>query len=693
MSFLNATLLASLLPLAFAPLVIHLLNKRFPRIFHFSSVRNIRETVARSSRLFRWRHWILLLVRTLALVALLLVFLRPFLDRFGAVARRAGGRQVLLVVDHSLSMEYKGEGVSCRARAQVQAAKILDTLGPDDRVNLLLAGQTATTCFTDFSPNFAEARRFIERLPVGWGRGDFQQVNAVVARLVAQSGHAAEVYYLSDFQRKNWANADFTALPPATRLFFMDVSTELKDNWAILEASINQSQVLSGDTVMLQVTVGNFSAQPFEQRLKVVLDQRVSFEHQASIPPWSVGKVVLPVAVGTPGLHLCEISLPPDGLEADNHHHLTIPVLEKEEVLIVSDDPKPEKDAVLFLKTALNPYDRLAGSLLPRHVTSRELTPVQLAAARKVFLTRLDALEPPAAQALSKFLFAGGGALWFLDGKFDAANLQTLETALGKNVLPLKLGTRRAVENVATGAQQVVKGDFKSRYLRLFKGASRQDLALLEFYDFYHASSTGAGGVLLTYADDTPAMAFCDHGLGTLLLLNFSASELSSNLARQRIFPAWIQELVRQLDTREPPAASSLVGEPVQGEVWRTDLQNNTFRSPSGQAVVVRQEPVGERIGLGFTPPEPGFYTLRGSRLLHAFAVNPSPDESDLRAVDKSLLPDQLKEGQGGTFVQGQAELQELVQGRPLFHWFVFATLAFLVLELALQLLFKRLAT
>ena len=87
----------------------------------------------------------------------------------------------------------------------------------------------------------------------------------------------------------------------------------------------------------------------------------------------------------------------------------------------------------------------------------------------------------------------------------------------------------------------------------MFRGATRQDLGLLEFYDYYQASATGAGSILLTYADESPAMAVTGHGLGTLVLLNFSASELSGNLPRQRIFPAWMQDLVKAISGDEPP--------------------------------------------------------------------------------------------------------------------------------------------
>ncbi|MDB6111707.1 MAG: rane protein, partial [Pedosphaera sp.] len=506
MSFLNATLLWGLLPLVALPLIIHLFNRSFPRLFAFSSIKNIRDTIARRSKLFKWRHWILMVLRTAFLLLLLLAFLKPAIPKFGSAVADTGNRHVLLILDHSLSMEYRGEGVSCRQRAMAEAEKVIKTLGPDDFLNIVLVEQSPVACFVEFSRDHSGARQFLANLKPGLMRGDFNQANGLAGRLISKDFTRPEIYYLSDFQRKNWANVDFTALPAAARLFFVDVSGVKKDNHAILGATINQAEVLAGDTVLLEVNVGNFSAQPLQERLTAVLDQRANFEKDVFIAPWSVGKVTLPVTPGAPGMHLCEIKLPPDGLDQDDRFHLSMPVMEKEEVLIVSDDPKPDQDAVYFLKTALNPYDKLQGSLLPRHIRSGELNSAQLASAKKLFLTRAGRLSGEACTAAAKFLFNGGGIIYFLDGQSDAQNLQALETAMGPGTMPIKLGDKRVAENVSAGVQ-VIKGDFKSKYLKLFSGSTRQDLAMLEFYDFYHASSTGAGNILLNYADETPAMA------------------------------------------------------------------------------------------------------------------------------------------------------------------------------------------
>jgi len=690
MSFLSPFVVGVLAPLVALPLVLHLLNKGFPRHFRFPSIRLIQETLAHRSRLSRWRHWILLLLRTAFLLLLLTAFARPVLKRFGSDPNAQGRRHVFIVLDHSLSMEHRGDGPTSRERATHEARQLLESLAPQDAMNILLVDQRPSACFTEFSKDSWEAKRFLERVKPGLGRADVNLANSMAARLLSQEAGAKEVYYVSDFQRKNWADVDFTILPPGTRLFFVNVGASRRNNRAILEARLADAPVLAGDTTLVEATVGNFSDQSFAGRITVMLDRRSSFDQEVAVGPWSETKVKIPVLAGGPGVHLCELKLPPDALDYDNQFCLSFTVQEKEEVLLVTDGPDSPQGGAWFLKTALNPFENGAGSLLPRLIPSSELSPDRLAGVKKVFFTQLNRLSPVACAATAKFLFQGGGLVYFLDGPADPENLAGLERAIGPNSIPLQLSKKHTATNVVSGAQQVVRGDFKSPYLKLFRGTARQNLALMEFYDYYQAGATGAEGILLLYGDDSPAMAVTHHGTGTMLLLNFSAGELSSNLARQRVFPAWIQELVKAVSAEEAPPTAYTIGETLHTEVWRTELRDFDFQSPSGAPVTVKSQPLGERYSVSFTPEHLGFYTLGSPRPLYAFGINTSPEESDLRPIDMQALPREFAAGRDARFVAGSEDYEELAKGRPVFHWFVLAGMAFLVTESGFQLFLRR---
>ena len=94
--------------------------------------------MAQRSKVHQWRHWILIFLRTVLILLLLLAFLRPVLKRFGGNPADQAGRQVLILIDHSLSMEDKGDGPTSRERAAHEATKLIDSLSANDSVNVLL---------------------------------------------------------------------------------------------------------------------------------------------------------------------------------------------------------------------------------------------------------------------------------------------------------------------------------------------------------------------------------------------------------------------------------------------------------------------------------------------------------------------------------------------------------------------------
>lgn len=690
MTFLNAGIFGSIFAAATIPLVIHLLNKQFPKLFEFSSVALLRETVAQRSRLYKWRHRILMALRTLFLILLLVAFLKPVLPRFGGLTSGEQGRMVLIVFDHSLSMEHRGGGQPARQRGITAADQILAGLGADDVCNVIIAGPTPGTCFFDWSHNHGQARTFLRDLKPGAGTADFSLANATAARLLGKEPANAEVYYISDFQRKNWAGVDYTALPPSARLFWSPATDALRENSAILSAAPAQLRILSGDTVSVEIELGNYSSTPLQVPVRLTMDGGATFERDAFVGPWSSGKVSLPVPAGTPGLHLCEVSLPPDDLPEDNRHHFVMSVADKEGVLLVTDAATPENDAPHYLRMALNPYEGREGSLKPEQISSAELNSARLASVKKVVIARAGALSEKAAQELAAFLFNGGGVVWFLDSANDPATYENLRKAVGGQ-LPLTIGPQRVAKRVGTDAQQIARGDFQSKFLRMFRGARRQDLSLLEFYDIRDCTATGAGKVLLQYADDTPAMAEFTHGLGTMLMLNFSANELSSNLARQRAFPAWLHEIVKHLSVEDAAVASITVGQTITGEGWAADFTKSPLRDPGGAPLGLKMEALGERAGFSFTAEQMGFYTQRSTSLLQAFAVNPPAEESDLRPLDASQLAKQTGE-HSGFVVAGRDDLNDLVRGRPLWQWFILAAAAMLVVESLFQIWVRRAA-
>lgn len=690
MTFLHGGAMWGWLALAGIPLFIHWLSRRFPRVYIFSSLDDIKKTMAGRTRISRWRHYLFLLLRTLALIALILAFFKPVVGLDDNNESAEGQRHVIVLLDHSQSMAHSDGAVSSFQRARLEVEKLIKGLDPLDKLNIILVGRSPKPAFGEFSHNTAAALKFLREAAPVPQEADYHAANALAAQFSSKAEGPLEFYYASDFQRKNWANVQFEELPPEARLFFLPATEDTeRGNLALLDVALPDRDPVTGSSFEVKVRIGNYSKHHFNGKVEAVVQASVGTEAAVALPPWGETDLILEIPALAPGQHGIDFRLTPDDLSLDNTRTLSVHVHESEEVLILTDpgdetDPSPP---ARYLSAAVNPYDAKAGAYRPRVINAKELTPSTLAACSKVVASRSPALSDSQIASLSSFLRGGGGLLLFLDGEHDPANFEKLNKQL-TDELPLRLNSRLTADNLPSGAMRIAQGDFRSPFLRHFKGERRTNLGFLEFYEFYSAAPTGEGRVLLRFADGTPAMTESQAGLGTILLCNFSVSELSSNLARQRLFPGWIHDLLSNMSAVGGEEMTFLAGDRIYTELWASEALGRPIIGPDRKEVPSEAEVRGERVHFNFTAEDPGSYRMAGpgGRTLAHFAVNTPTRESDLRTLDISILPERAPAGQErATLLRDAGTYHTLKDGTPVFWWFLLAALAFFFLEALLN--------
>lgn len=108
MTFLSPTLLWGLLA-ASIPIIIHLISLSKTKEMEFSSIRFLEEMKHESIRKLQIKQWLLVLLRTLIITALVLMLARPTTEGFisswlsGDVESRA-----VVIIDNSASMSLDG---------------------------------------------------------------------------------------------------------------------------------------------------------------------------------------------------------------------------------------------------------------------------------------------------------------------------------------------------------------------------------------------------------------------------------------------------------------------------------------------------------------------------------------------------------------------------------------------------------
>lgn len=210
-----------LLPLAFLPVIIHLLNRLRYRTVKWAAMMFLRSADRDASRRAKIRQWIILAARCLMLAAFLLALAR--LQSRGRLARffDSGANMVVIVFDRSPGMELQRGGGSGRERALGIIQQGLDELGANTRVVWV---DSATGTATPL-PRGVD----IARLPLAAASSvpaDMTSLLRTALREVAQAGVPdAEIWIPSDRRAPTW-------LPPGA-------ATPDWEEWEAMNAEVS----------------------------------------------------------------------------------------------------------------------------------------------------------------------------------------------------------------------------------------------------------------------------------------------------------------------------------------------------------------------------------------------------------------------------------------------------------------------
>src|ERR1700712_4975514 len=133
--------------LASVPIIIHLLNRRrFVRI-DWAPMKYLKLTIKSNRRRLRIEQFILLAVRTLAVLLLILAVARPVLSATG-LGSWLGGRSRtsrIIVIDDSLSMGYQIDRRSAFDAAKDVTGEIVHRIGAQDAVTAFATSNPQNT--------------------------------------------------------------------------------------------------------------------------------------------------------------------------------------------------------------------------------------------------------------------------------------------------------------------------------------------------------------------------------------------------------------------------------------------------------------------------------------------------------------------------------------------------------------------
>ena len=654
------------------PLLVHLVEREKRDPISFPSLMFLERTKAPFTSRRHVRDPWLLLLRALAVAALVLAFARPVLGRRleagGADLRR---REIVVLLDRSFSMRIGRRWE--RARSAVDS--VIKSLAPGDRMTLVAFDRRAHAVTAATSDQGVLRAGLSTLAPTDESTRLAPAIAVAQQRLAASDAPRKALVVVSDFQRSGWDLTDESRLVKGTELAPLDVSGDsaVVDR-AVRSVTVQRDRRPGPSQVIVTARVANVGPAVRGVVARLDVAGRMVAERTIDLPR-DGGATVSFQAVPMPSdAAPARVVLSPDALPGDDAFHLLLQQAPVLPVLVIEARSSP------FLTRALAIGDD------PRfEVTSRtpgRATAADLGGRRLVVLADGSFPTGIGADRLIRFVNGGDGMIVVLGDQIG----QRSWPAAAKALIP---GQIRAPTDRAGGSGAVLGAlDQQHPALALLSGSRAGDLATARFYK-YRAIDTTAG-VLARFDDGTAALTEHAVGRGRVLTFGSSLDGVWNDLPRQPAFLPLMQQLARYAATwRDAPKALE-----IGASVRPSDLSDIT-----GPAVArwVATAPSGVRTTIGgdgapstLELTEAGVHELRpggspGARPL-LVAANLAPSELDFASFDVVRLTNALTSTASTPGTQNVAEVETLAdrEARQSTWWYLlFAAVLLLVAESA----------
>jgi hypothetical protein len=645
MSFLAPLFLAFLAALAI-PVLIHLIQRERKQVVPFPSLMFLRRIPYESIRRRRIHNWLLLAMRLAALALIIAAFARPFVRRPDVAAASLGGaREVVVLLDRSYSMGYGDRW----ERARRAARDVVRSLGPGDRVSLVLFGTGADAplrASTERAPVVAA----IDAATLGSGTTRYGPALKLAERVLAESSlPRGEIVLISDFQRQGWRRDEGVRLTAGATIRPVPIGDRETANLLILSATFQRGSFSGQERVTVTAALANRGATP-APAVDVALElggRRIQTE-RVSIAANGTASVTFDPFTLAGAFTRGTVRLPADRLPADNAFHFVVSPATPIPVLVIG-RPGGSREAGLYLERAL-----AIGSSPKFAVETRTADDAGAIdrGTRAVVIVNDVPIAPVLAARLEKFVNAGGGLL------VVAGERGTWSDAAG--VIPGSVGP--LVDRSTGRGGTIGIGDYSHPVFELFKAPRSGDFSSTRFFRYRTIAPPDAARVLARFDDGAPALVEGAAGNGRVLVWASTLDTYWSDLPLKPVFLPFVQRTVTYLAGYVEPRPWLTVGQAL-------DPSDPAMHRPGEPASRARQRvaltPAGRRVALG-GPDRPavleldqqGFYELHpeaGDASPVTVAVNLDVAESDLTPLDPQEIVGSVTAGSAASRHAGQA--------------------------------------
>jgi hypothetical protein len=634
------------------PLLIHLLNRRRLNRIRFPAVRFILMSQKRISRSYRLRHWILLALRTTAVLLLALLLANPIFQTGAGLFAGGGPVSLVILLDNSLSMTWSGDGIGFK-QAKEAARLLITSLGDSDRAAIVptsISGKEPIRLKLEKDVLLKE----LDQIEIADGTANFSIALGRAYELLGEPAGHKEIRLITDLGLTGWDNFSMSSLKQvdaAIPVTAIHVGRKQKPlNVAVKEIRAAGQGIGVDLPLHLEAVVANFS----DQEVKDVLVQ-LSIEGQnkdqklTSVPPRGDATVTLQTRLSQAGSHAGQLTIKKDGLAGNASMHFGVHAQEQLRVLVVDGDPQTSlvQSETFFLTRALNPAAESDSSqYLPTVIIPEGLSAAALDAYQVIVLCNVATLPDSFIAKLQNYLRGGGGLLIFGGDRLQPDHYNAkLAQILQAPIRDKKQGLEGSGEKI--GKFELTHPALQS----LSDNLLQESIKSARVWGYSRISASGKS-VLMSLANGDPLLIEQKVGSGRVMFITTTADRDWSDLPVKTAYLPMIQSLTNYLagGKRGVLDGGISVGDGKQislppGYVGKTIR----ITKPNKQPAEVVMNAAHDRAAGSFEDNDvAGIYQLalkggdQESGTLRLYAVNPPFLESRLEEISERELQAKL---------------------------------------------------
>jgi hypothetical protein len=668
MQFLYPAFLFGLLALA-VPVIVHLFYFRRFKTIYFTNVKFLKELKQETSARQKLKNLLVLLMRCLAIAALVFAFAQPFIPTGSAV--KQGLKSVSVFIDNSNSMSAMDKDISLFDKAKFRAREIIQGYKDEDKFQILT---------NDFEGKHQrllskeDALAAIDELKISPAVRNMSEIMKRQKQVLNTSDRTLKIAYvisdfqknISDFSPKTDSLIDFNLIP---------LQAISEKNVAIDSCWFEIPVQMANQVNPLVVKVHNYSEEKVENvTLTLKYDGQEKPVGNLNIEAGTTVTDTINMSIQKTGWHQAELLITDYPVQFDDHYFFTFNVAEQIDVLCINEDATNRYLDAAFRGIS---YFKLSS------VNSKSIDYSKLGNNKLIICNGLKSISTGLAQELFSYMKNGGNVLIFPPENADLISYNAYLNSINAHELGAFVKSERKVSKINT-TDFVFSDVYENANANLKLPTTTGSYPINEFAGKAHVK-------LLSNRDGSTYLAKYKVEKGNQYLCFSPLDEQYNDLVSSaEIFIPMLYKMSIST-TKSSKIAYTLDKDAfIESDVQSNSKTDQVYKLKNGNEEIIPEQKTllsSLIMRVNNLIKQAGFYTLidEQKKNLQDFAFNFNRKESDLVCLTNDELKSKISPNIKLMDINSETNLTAMVgekdQGIILWKWFVVFALIFLALE------------